>query len=79
MSSTAPADPATAEKAASDNAQQQQQQPKQQPAGVTGDKARQQGVGFRLVRLGKKRLPAPEEALKQGVQPGGIGGDSSEA
>lgn len=51
----------------------------QQPAGTTGDKAEKQGVGFRLVRLGKKRLPAPEEAIERGLQPGGIGGDSSEA
>lgn len=50
-----------------------------QPSGTTGEKAKRQGVGFRLIRLGKKRLPAPEEAIKTGNQPGGIGGDSSEA
>ena len=48
-------------------------------AGTTGEKARKEGVGFRLIRLGKKRMPAPEEAIKRGLQPGGIGGDSSEA
>lgn len=46
---------------------------------TTGEKAKKEGVGFRLIRLGKKRLPAPEEAIKKGLQPGGIGGDSSEA
>ncbi|MCO5566250.1 hypothetical protein L7F22_019926 [Adiantum nelumboides] len=48
-------------------------------SGTTGEKARKEGVGFRLIRLGKKRMPAPEEAIKKGLQPGGIGGDSSEA
>ncbi|PWN44619.1 hypothetical protein IE81DRAFT_321244 [Ceraceosorus guamensis] len=48
------------------------------PAGTTGDKAKQDGVGFRVVRLGKKRLPAPEVAIANGQQPGGIGGDASE-
>jgi hypothetical protein len=51
----------------------------QQPAATTGEKAEKLGVGFRLIKLGKKRLPAPEEAIKAGLQPGGIGGDSSEA
>lgn len=49
------------------------------PSASTGEKSEKQGVGFRLIRLGKKRLPAPEEAIKTGAQPGGIGGDSSEA
>lgn len=46
---------------------------------TTGEKARKEGVGFRLIRLGKKRMPAPEEAIKKGLQPGGIGGDANEA
>ncbi|UZJ55938.1 hypothetical protein CBS101457_005258 [Exobasidium rhododendri] len=50
-----------------------------QPSATTGEKAKEQGVGYRLIKLGKKRLPAPEEAIKSGLQPGGIGGDSSEA
>jgi hypothetical protein len=45
----------------------------------TGEMARQGGVGARLIRLGKKRLPEPNAAIKQGETPGGIGGDSSEA
>ncbi|PWN38619.1 uncharacterized protein FA14DRAFT_143731 [Meira miltonrushii] len=48
-------------------------------SGTSGEKARKEGVGFRLIRLGKKRMPAPEEAIKKGLQPGGIGGDASEA
>lgn len=52
---------------------------RQSYSATTGEKARKQGVGFRLIRLGKKRLPAPEEAIKHGLEPGGIGGDSSEA
>lgn len=46
---------------------------------TTGDKARQAGIGARLIRLGKKRMPEPKAPLKQGDQPGGIGGDNSEA
>ncbi|PWN20707.1 hypothetical protein BCV69DRAFT_197033 [Microstroma glucosiphilum] len=45
----------------------------------TGEVARQGGIGARLIRLGKKRLPEPNAAIKQGDTPGGIGGDSSEA
>lgn len=37
------------------------------------------GTGWRLISLGKKRMPDPEIALEQGQKPGGIGGDSSEA
>jgi hypothetical protein len=51
----------------------------QKPAATTGEEARKLGVGFRLIRLGKKRLPAPEQAIANGLEPGGIGGDSSEA
>jgi hypothetical protein len=50
-----------------------------QLSATTGEKAKKEGVGYRLIKLGKKRLPAPEEAIKSGLQPGGIGGDSSEA
>lgn len=76
-SETAPASPGTAEKIAKEKEQNGGQQ--QPPAGTTGEKAKKHGIGFRLVRLGKKRLPAPEEAIARGLQPGGIGGDSSEA
>lgn len=44
----------------------------------TGEKARRGGIGARLIRLGKKRMPEPKAALAQGDQPGGIGGDASE-
>ncbi|CAO1633869.1 unnamed protein product [Sympodiomycopsis kandeliae] len=43
-----------------------------------GEKARSEGIGARLVRLGKKRLPDPSSAIAQGDEPGGIGGDASE-
>lgn len=45
----------------------------------TGEKAKAAGIGARMIRLGKKRLPDPKAALANGDQPGGIGGDSSEA
>lgn len=45
----------------------------------TGEKARVAGIGARLIRLGKKRMPDPKAAIANGDQPGGIGGDSSEA
>ncbi|CAO1632801.1 unnamed protein product [Parajaminaea phylloscopi] len=44
----------------------------------TGEKARRGGIGARLIRLGKKRMPEPTVAIENGDQPGGIGGDSSE-
>lgn len=34
---------------------------------------------YRLISLGKKRMPSPEAALKAGQEPGGIGGRHSEA
>ncbi|SPO20980.1 uncharacterized protein UTRI_00457 [Ustilago trichophora] len=36
-------------------------------------------TAYRLVSLGKKRMPSPEAALKNGQEPGGIGGRHSEA
>ena len=36
-------------------------------------------TAYRLVSLGKKRMPSPEAALKSGQEPGGIGGRHSEA
>lgn len=36
-------------------------------------------TAYRLVSLGKKRMPSPEAALKVGQEPGGIGGRHSEA
>lgn len=36
-------------------------------------------TGYRLISLGKKRLPEPAAALKLGQEPGGIGGSHSEA
>ncbi|KAJ9476772.1 hypothetical protein PHBOTO_000442 [Pseudozyma hubeiensis] len=36
-------------------------------------------TAYRLVSLGKKRMPSPEAALKAGQEPGGIGGRHSEA
>lgn len=44
----------------------------------SGERARQGGIGARMIRLGKKRMPEPNAAISQGDQPGGIGGDSSE-
>ncbi|KAJ1030282.1 hypothetical protein NDA16_001192 [Ustilago loliicola] len=35
-------------------------------------------TAYRLVSLGKKRMPSPEAALKAGQEPGGIGGRHSE-
>lgn len=45
----------------------------------TGEKALTSGIGARLLRLGKKRMPEPSVALSNGDEPGGIGGDSSES
>ena len=36
-------------------------------------------TAYRLVSLGKKRMPSPSAALKSGQKPGGIGGRHSEA
>ncbi|SNX81716.1 uncharacterized protein MEPE_00421 [Melanopsichium pennsylvanicum] len=36
-------------------------------------------TAYRLISLGKKRMPSPEAALKSGQEPGGIGGRHSEA
>lgn len=36
-------------------------------------------TAYRLISLGKKRMPSPEAALKAGQEPGGIGGRHSEA
>lgn len=36
-------------------------------------------TAYRLISLGKKRMPSPEAALKRGQEPGGIGGRHSEA
>ncbi|KAJ1031053.1 hypothetical protein NDA18_002274 [Ustilago nuda] len=36
-------------------------------------------TAYRLVSLGKKRMPSPDAALKAGQEPGGIGGRHSEA
>lgn len=44
----------------------------------TGEKARREGVGYRLIRLGKKRMPDPDTALSKGLEPGGLGGSSSD-
>lgn len=66
-SDTAPAKPASQQPNDIDNKSEQ-----------TGEKARQGGIGARLIRLGKKRMPEPNAAIATGNQPGGIGGDSSE-
>lgn len=67
-SETAPAKPTSDRPADAENKSEQ-----------TGEKARVAGIGARLIRLGKKRMPEPSAALDRGDQPGGIGGDSSEA
>lgn len=66
-SSTAPAKPSSQQPSDVENKSEQ-----------TGEKAKQGGVGARLIRLGKKRMPEPQEAIERGDQPGGIGGDSAE-
>lgn len=47
-------------------------------ADSTGEKAKVEGVGYRLIKMGKKRLPEAEMVVAKGGQPGGIGGDSAE-
>lgn len=56
----------------------QDQDKLQKPSVTSGELARRQGVGYRLIRLGKKRMPAPEAAMARGLEPGGVGGDSQE-
>lgn len=65
-SDTAPASDASGGKSASKN----EQDDKRKPPNPTA---------YRLVSLGKKRMPSPEAALKSGQDPGGIGGRHSEA
>ena len=36
-------------------------------------------TAYRVISLGKKRMPSPSAALKSGQEPGGIGGRNSEA
>lgn len=50
--------------------EQDGQQDKREPPNPTG---------YRLISLGKKRLPEPDAALKVGQEPGGLGGSQSEA
>ncbi|SPO20063.1 uncharacterized protein UTRI_00457_B [Ustilago trichophora] len=65
-SDTAPANGADDKKASA----KEEQDDKRKPPNPTA---------YRLVSLGKKRMPSPEVALKSGQEPGGIGGRHSEA
>lgn len=58
------------ETAPAPNKEENDKQDKREPPNPTG---------YRLISLGKKRLPEPEAALKLGQEPGGIGGSHSEA
>ncbi|CBQ67777.1 conserved hypothetical protein [Sporisorium reilianum SRZ2] len=65
-SDTAPASEASGGKSSSTDGQGDKRKPPNPTA-------------YRLVSLGKKRMPSPEAALKSGQEPGGIGGRHSEA
>ena len=47
--------------------------------GTPDKKKAPNATNYRLIALGKKRLPDPEVALKAGQEPAGIGGRNSEA